>query len=130
MAVSLETRVPFLDHRVAEFAWSLPFDYKLRDGQTKWILRQLLYRHVPKELIERPKAGFAVPIGQWLRAPLRPWAEDLLSAANLERGGFLHAAPIRARWQEHLSGKRDWSAQLWNVLMFQSWLDKSHGQRS
>jgi asparagine synthase (glutamine-hydrolysing) len=123
MACSLETRVPMLDHRLAQFAWSLPLDFKLRDGQTKWILRQLLYRHVPRELVERPKTGFAVPIDAWLRGPLREWAESLLSEPALARDGFLHAAPIRARWAEHLSGRRNWYAQLWNVLMFQAWLE-------
>jgi asparagine synthase (glutamine-hydrolysing) len=128
MAVSLETRVPMLDHRVAEFAWRLPLDYKLRDGQSKWILRQILYRYVPRELIERPKAGFAVPIDRWLRGPLRDWAEHLLNPQNLEHHGYLRAGPIRERWAQHLRGERNWYAQLWNVLMFQSWLENTHGR--
>jgi asparagine synthase (glutamine-hydrolysing) len=124
MAVSLETRAPLLDHRVAEFAWQLPMQQKIRAGQTKWLLRQVLYRHVPRELIERPKQGFAVPLERWLRGPLREWAEDLLSPARLAREGYLHAEPVRAAWDEHLSGRRNRHHQLWNVLMFQAWLQE------
>lgn len=122
MACGLETRVPFLDHRVVEMAWRLPLHMKVRGNVGKWALRQVLYKHVPRELIERPKAGFAIPIGQWLRGALRGWAEELLAESRLQTEGYLHPAPIRQAWAEHLSGRRDHTAQLWAVLMFQAWL--------
>lgn len=123
MAVSLETRAPFLDHRVAELAWRLPMEMKVRGGQGKWALRQVLYRHVPSELIERPKSGFAIPVGQWLRGPLRDWAEELLDEGRLRREGYLDPGPVRVAWMQHLSGACDWTARLWTILMFQSWLE-------
>lgn len=126
MGVSLETRVPFLDHRVIEFAWSLPFDYKYRDGQTKWPLRQILYKHVPKQLIDRPKMGFGVPIDSWLRGPLRDWAEELLDESKLRSEGFLNPIPIRKKWNEHISGNFNWQHHLWDVLMFQSWFQEQN----
>jgi asparagine synthase (glutamine-hydrolysing) len=123
MGASLETRAPFLDHEVVEFAWRLPQSMKMSDGQTKWALRQVLYRHVPPNLIERPKMGFGVPIGDWLRGPLREWAESLLDRSRLHQEGYLSPHCVIQKWEEHLSGKRDWQYQLWNVLMFQSWLE-------
>ena len=121
MAVSLETRVPLLDHRVVEFAWQIPLHFKLRDGQTKWLLRQVLYRHVPAHLIERPKQGFAVPLQAWLRGPLRDWAEALLDERRLRDDGFLVPGPIRSAWAALLAGDGHWAGALWNVLMWQAW---------
>ena len=123
MAVSLETRVPLLDHHLVEFAWRVPLAMKIRNGQGKWLLRQVLNRYVPGELINRPKQGFGIPLDAWLRGPLREWAEELLDEGRLRREGYLHPAPIREKWAEHLSGRRNWQHGLWNVLMFQSWLE-------
>lgn len=124
MAVSLETRVPFLDQRVAEAAWRLPLSMKIRGTQGKWALRRILYQYVPSELIERPKAGFGIPLGDWLRGPLREWAEDLLQENRLKKEGYFNPEPIRRKWLEHLSANFDHSASIWCVLMFQSWLEE------
>jgi len=124
MAVSLESRVPLLDHRVVEFALQLPTKFKIRDGQSKWILRQVLYKHVPKELMDRPKMGFSVPINTWLRGPMRDWAESLLSPASIKQDGFLSSEIASRYWKEHLSGSRNYGNKLWNILMFQAWLKR------
>ncbi len=127
MAVSLETRVPLLDHRVVELAWRLPLSMKIRGGDGKWALRQILYKHVPGKLIERPKQGFAIPLGDWLRGSLREWAESLLQYDRIAREGCFEAEPIRRAWAQHLSGKRNWEHALWPVLMFQCWLEEQRG---
>lgn len=130
MAVSLEARAPLLDHRVIEYAWRLPYEMKIRDGQTKWILRKLLERYVPRPMFERPKTGFSIPLASWLRKDLRPWAEELLSAKRLQQEGLFNPDLVRKAWHEHLSGKRDHNVVLWNLLMFQAWQDKTPAPRN
>ena len=121
MGISLETRTPFLDPDVIRLAMRIPTKMKIRDGEGKWILKQILYRHVPKDIIDRPKKGFAIPLGIWLRGPLREWAEDLLSYKRLSEDNLFNPDIIRETWAEHLSGRKDCSSKLWTILMFQSW---------
>jgi asparagine synthase (glutamine-hydrolysing) len=125
MSVSLETRAPFLDCNVMEFAWSLPMTMKLRWGVGKWLLRELLDRHVPRKLIERPKMGFGVPLDQWLRGPLRNWAEALLDEERVRQEGFLSPTLVRKAWTQHLRGEAANGHRLWSVLMFQAWLQNT-----
>ena len=120
MAASLEARVPLLDHRVVSFAWHLPRRFLVRGATSKWLLRQVLYRYVPRELVERPKTGFGVPIDAWLRGPLRDWAVEFAGRAPTARGRSRTGFGPRA-WQEHLSGRRNWQYSLWTILMLQAW---------
>jgi asparagine synthase (glutamine-hydrolysing) len=122
MGASLEARVPLLDHRVVELAWRLPLDLRIRGREGKWVLRRVLDRYVPRPLVGRPKMGFDPPLGEWLRGPLRDWAEGLLDARRLRGEGYIEPAPVRAAWHEHLSGRRNWDYRLWAILMFEAWL--------
>ena len=127
MANSLESRAPFLDPGVVEYAWKVPLDFKIRSGQGKWLLRQILYKYIPRKLIERPKMGFAVPVDSWLRGPLRDWAESLLKKSKLEKDQYLDPIPIRKKWSEHISGKKNCQYHLWTILMFQAWRESQEG---
>ncbi|MEK7414540.1 MAG: asparagine synthase C-terminal domain-containing protein, partial [Planctomycetota bacterium] len=124
MAVGLEVRVPYLDHRVVEFAWRLPVSMKIRKTTGKWILRQILYRYVPAPLVDRPKSGFGIPLDNWLRGPLREWAESLLDESRLRNEGYFHVRPVREKWDAHLAGRGAGEFHLWDILMFQAWLAK------
>ena len=126
MSTGLEVRAPLLDHRIVEFALKLPLELKLKNGIGKWLLRQVLYEYIPKPLIDRPKMGFAVPLGDWLRGPLKNWASDLLDQQSLASQGVLNTDLVSEKWREHLSGHRNWEHQLWGVLMFQSWMEKEN----
>jgi asparagine synthase (glutamine-hydrolysing) len=124
MAVALEARVPLLDHRVVEFSWRLPREAKVRGNTSKWLLRQVLFRHVPSALVERPKMGFGIPLGEWLRGPLRDWAEGLLNETRLREAGLLDHVMVRRYWQEHIDGQRNWQYLLWDVLMLEAWRER------
>jgi len=123
MGVGLETRIPFLDHRVAELAWRLPLDIKIRNGKGKWPVRQVLYKYVPRELIDRPKTGFAIPVGQWIRGPLHEWAADLLNESRIRNDGYFNPIMVKEMWDQHQSGRKDWSSRLWAILIFNAWLN-------
>jgi len=125
MGASLEVRSPMLNHEIFEFAWSMPLNTKIRGGVGKWALKEVLYKYIPKNIVDRPKMGFGVPIDSWLRGPLVEWAEELLDENRLNREGYFVADQIRVKWEEHKSGKRNWQYQLWNILMFQLWLENN-----
>jgi asparagine synthase (glutamine-hydrolysing) len=126
MGVSLEERAPYLDdHRLVEFAWRLPLRMKMRNGQGKWLMRQVLYQYLPRKMFERPKQGFGVPIDTWLRGPIKGWSEELLGEQRLKDEGFFNPEPVRQKWQEHLEGKNNWQYHLWDILMFEAWYEKN-----
>ena len=125
MNVSLETRVPFLDHKIVELAWRMPLEMKINGPEGKSVLRKILYKYVPKDLIERPKAGFSIPLSDWLKGPLRNWAESLLNKQRLNEEVYLNSEYVNNIWNEHLQGKRNWTFRIWSILMFQSWLEQN-----
>lgn len=129
MAVSLESRVPLLDHRIVSYALSLPLEYKFRNNTDKWVLKQVLYKYVPKEFFERPKKGFSVPLSSWLRGPLKEWAESLLDEKKIKEQGFFNLKIVNKYWTEHQRKKRNWSVQLWDIIMFQDWLEKQKREK-
>jgi len=124
MFTSLETRVPFLDHNVVSLSWQLPMNMKIRNGQTKWALRQILYKYVPKNLIDRPKSGFEIPLSLWLKGPLKEWSQNLLNKSRIDQEGIFNSEMIEKTWNEHMSGEYNWSSKLWSILMFQCWYEK------
>jgi asparagine synthase (glutamine-hydrolysing) len=124
MGASLETRAPFVDHEIIEFAWSLPLSMKIRHGMGKYVVRKVLEKFVPPRLTDRPKAGFGIPLGTWLRGELREWAEEMLDPARMAAQGYLDVKTVQKKWEEHLSGRRDWEFQMWNILMWQAWLER------
>ena len=126
MASSLESRMPFLDHKLIEYAWKIPHSLKYKNGEGKWILKQILKNYVPKDLTERPKKGFGIPLDTWLRGPLKDWAENLLNEKRLSQEGYFNPKLIRDKWKEHLSNKKNWQYDLWNILMFQAWIDSNN----
>ena len=126
MASSLETRVPFLDHKLIEHVFKIPHSLKYRNGNGKWILKRILNEYVPKNLTQRPKMGFEIPIGSWLRGPLRDWAENLLNEKRLNQENFFNTKFVRAKWFDHLDGKKNWQHDLWDILMFQVWLENNN----
>jgi len=130
MAVSLESRVPLLDYRVVEFSWRTPVSMKLREGVGKWLLRQVAYRYIPREMLERPKKGFAVPVDVWIRGPLRDWAEALLDPTRLRNEGVFDPGPIAKVWSDHLYGVKNWNALLWDILMFQAWQESQNAENA
>ena len=130
MSHSLESRMPFLDHRVVEFAWSLPLEMKLNNTESKIVLRRVLERHVPRALFDRPKMGFGIPLAEWLRGPLRQWAEDLLTEESLNSSGFFNVLSVRKQWAEHVNQSRNHQYSLWNILMFQAWFQSSVNEPS
>ena len=128
MSVSLETRVPLLDHRLVEFAWTLPMHMKVRNGDSKWLLKQLAYRYVPAQMLDRPKAGFGVPVSDWIRGPLRDWAESLIGIDRLNREGYLNAKLVQTQWRQHIRKPMIGDERHWQLLAFQAWLaDVSEG---